>query len=86
MQPYKALSPEYIRGFFCGSTLKEAEERKQRFTKMAITSVRYKEEYLHSDLGPDGNFCLLSNGEVIELPPEDEENICIATELLFVIG
>lgn len=53
---------------------------------MAITSVRYKEEYLHSDLGPDGNFCLLSNGEVIELPPEDEENICIATELLFVIG
>ncbi|PZO17914.1 MAG: hypothetical protein DCF25_10500, partial [Leptolyngbya foveolarum] len=55
---------------------------------MTFTSIRYKtyEEYLHSDLGPDGIFRLLSNGEVIELPPEDEENICIATELLFVIG
>ena len=55
---------------------------------MTFTSVRYKtyEEYLHSDLSSEGNYRLLSNGEVIELPPEDEENICIATELLFVIG
>ena len=50
---------------------------------MTFTSVRYKtyEEYLDSDLGPDGNFCLLSNGEVIELPPEDEENYFVADEL-----
>ncbi len=55
---------------------------------MTFTSVRYKTyaEYLHSDLSPEGNYRLLSNGEVVELPPEDEENICIATELLFVIG
>ena len=51
---------------------------------MTVTSVRYKtyEDYLHSDLGSDGNFRLLSSGEVIELPPEDEENICIANEPL----
>ncbi|MEM9946922.1 MAG: Uma2 family endonuclease [Cyanobacteria bacterium P01_D01_bin.36] len=55
---------------------------------MAYTKVRYKTyiEYLESDLGPDGRFCLLSNGEVCELPPEDEENIRVATELLFVLG
>ncbi len=55
---------------------------------VTYTSVRYKTyaEYLSSDLGSEGNFRLLSNGEVIELPPEDEENICIATELLFVLG
>lgn len=55
---------------------------------MTITSVRYRtyKDYLYSDLGPDGNYRLLSNGEVVELPPEDEENIRIATELLFVIG
>lgn len=29
---------------------------------------------------------LLSSGEVEELPPEDEENIRVATELLFVLG
>ncbi len=52
---------------------------------MTYTSVRYKtySEYLESDLGPDGNFRLLSNGEVIELPPEDEENVCIESELIF---
>jgi len=52
------------------------------------TQVRYSTyaEYLASDLGPDGKFCLLSNGEVLELPPEDEENIRVATELLFVLG
>ncbi|MEL7069354.1 MAG: Uma2 family endonuclease [Cyanobacteria bacterium J06581_3] len=55
---------------------------------MTLTSVRYKtyEDYLRSDLSSEANYRLLSNGEVIALPPEDEENICIATELLFVIG
>ncbi|MEL6352966.1 MAG: Uma2 family endonuclease [Cyanobacteria bacterium J06627_28] len=49
---------------------------------MTFTSVRYKtyREYLESDLGPDGNFRLLSNGEVIKLPPEDDENYFIASE------
>ncbi|MEL7225860.1 MAG: Uma2 family endonuclease [Cyanobacteria bacterium P01_D01_bin.36] len=55
---------------------------------MTFTPVRYRTyaEYLESDLGSDSNFCLLSNGEVLELPPEDEENIRVATELLFVFG
>ncbi|MEO0516084.1 MAG: Uma2 family endonuclease [Cyanobacteria bacterium P01_A01_bin.116] len=55
---------------------------------MTYTSVRYKTytEYLGSNLSSEGNFRLLSNGEVIELPPEDEENIRVATELLFVLG
>ena len=55
---------------------------------MTYTFVRFKTylEYLKSDLGPDGNFRLLSNGEVVELPPEDEDNIRVATELLFVLG
>jgi Uma2 family endonuclease len=50
---------------------------------MTFTSTRYKtyREYLHADLGSDGNFRLLSNGEVIELPPEDRENSFIAEEL-----
>ena len=50
---------------------------------MTFTPVRYKsyKDYLASDLGPDGNFRLLSNGEVIELPPEDDENIFLAAEL-----
>ena len=55
---------------------------------MTFTSVRYKTyaEYLYSDLSSEGNYRLLSNGEVVELPPEDEENICIATGLLFALG
>ncbi|MEM8504759.1 MAG: Uma2 family endonuclease [Cyanobacteria bacterium P01_D01_bin.1] len=55
---------------------------------MTYTPVRYTTyaDYLHADLGTDGNFRLLSSGEVIELPPEDEENIRTATELLFVLG
>jgi Uma2 family endonuclease len=50
---------------------------------MTYTSTRYKtyRAYLESDLGPDGNFRLLNNGEVIELPPEDEENYFVADEL-----
>lgn len=49
---------------------------------MTTTSVRYKNylEYLYSDLDTDGNYRLLSNGEVIELPPEDDENYFIADE------
>lgn len=51
-------------------------------------SVRYKtyEEYLESEGDSAGNFRLLSNGEIIELPPEDEENICIATGLLLSLS
>jgi Uma2 family endonuclease len=54
---------------------------------MTYTSVRYQTyaEYLAADLGPDGNFCLLTNAEVIELPPEDEEDVCIAGELTFAL-
>ena len=58
---------------------------------MTYSSTGYKEryktyaEYLTTDLGTDGNFRLLSNGEVIELPPEDEENICIASELTYAL-
>ena len=49
---------------------------------MTFTTVRYKTylDYLHSALGPDGRFRLLSNGEVIQLPPEDEENTFVADE------
>ncbi|MBE9061953.1 Uma2 family endonuclease [cf. Phormidesmis sp. LEGE 11477] len=49
---------------------------------MTFTSVRYKnyEEYLYSDLASEGDLRLLSSGEVIELPPEDEENTYIADE------
>ena len=55
---------------------------------MTYTPVRYSTytAYLESDLGSDGNFRLLSTGEVVELPPEDEDNIRVATELLFVLG
>ena len=50
---------------------------------MTFTSVRYKNyaEYLASDLSSKGNFRLLSNGEIIELPPEDKENDFIGDEL-----
>ena len=49
---------------------------------MTFTSTRYKtyREYLASEL-TDSNLRLLSNGEVIELPPEDRENSFIAEEL-----
>ncbi len=54
---------------------------------VTYTSVRYKTyaEYLESDLGSDGSFRLLSNGEVIALPPEDESNTSIADELAFIL-
>lgn len=55
--------------------------------EMTYTPTRYRTyaDYLNADLGPDGNFRLLSNGEAIELPPEDEENICIGSELTFLL-
>ena len=54
---------------------------------MTYTAVKYKTyaDYLASDLGSDGNYRLLSSGEVIELPPEDEENICIGGELAYLL-
>jgi Uma2 family endonuclease len=54
---------------------------------MTYTSIRYKtyQDYLAADLGSDGNCRLLSNGEVIELPPEDERNTSIADELAFML-
>lgn len=54
---------------------------------MTYTSVRYKnyEAYLAADLGSDGKFRLLSNGEVIELPPEDENNVRMAGELAYLL-
>ena len=49
---------------------------------MTFTPVRYKTylDYVYSNLIPEGNFRLLDNGEVIELPPEDEANAYIADE------
>ncbi len=49
---------------------------------MTFTSTHYENyaDYLKADLGSDGNFRLLSNGEIVELPPEDEENSFIADE------
>ncbi|MEO0376623.1 MAG: Uma2 family endonuclease [Cyanobacteria bacterium P01_A01_bin.17] len=54
---------------------------------MTHTAIRYKSyaDYLESDLGSEGNFRLLSNGEVIALPPEDEENYFIADEFAEVL-
>ena len=47
---------------------------------MLPTSIRYKNylKYLEADLDEDGRFRLLSNGEVVELPPEDESNTFVA--------
>ncbi len=49
---------------------------------MTFTSTRYENyaEYFEADLGLDGNFRLLSNGEIIKLPPGNEENSFIADE------
>jgi Uma2 family endonuclease len=51
------------------------------------TSVRYRTylEYLEAELGEDGSFRLLSSGEVIQLPPEDESNTFIADELAYAL-
>jgi Uma2 family endonuclease len=50
---------------------------------MTHTLTRYQnyQDYLDNcDLG-DGDYCLLSTGEVIQLPPEEEGNIRSATRL-----
>ncbi len=54
---------------------------------MLPTSIRYRTylEYLEADLEADGRFRLLSNGEVVELPPEDESNTFIADELAYAL-
>lgn len=54
---------------------------------MTYTTACYKTyaDYLTADLGSDRNFRLLSNGEVIELPPEDIRNASIAEELAFAL-
>ena len=50
---------------------------------MTYTKTRYKtyRDYLDADHYSDGNYRLLSSGEVIQLPPEDIENAFIASEL-----
>lgn len=60
---------------------------KELSSTMTYTSIRYQTyaDYLDSDLGSEGNFRLMSNGEVIELPPEDEENSFVADELAEVL-
>ena len=54
---------------------------------MTYTFIRYKnyEEYLASNLGLDSHSRLLANGEVIELPPEDENNVRMASELDYLL-
>ncbi|MEL6469052.1 MAG: Uma2 family endonuclease [Cyanobacteria bacterium J06614_10] len=54
---------------------------------MTFTPIRYKTylEYIQADIGPDKTCRLLSNGEVIQLPPEDDENIVIADEFAELI-
>jgi Uma2 family endonuclease len=54
---------------------------------VTYTSLRYKnyEEYLAADLGSDGKFRLLSDGEIVILPPEDENNVRMASELAFLL-
>ena len=42
--------------------------------------------YLDDDrLGPDGNYRLLSTGEVIEVASEDDKNLRIAIALTFAL-
>jgi Uma2 family endonuclease len=54
---------------------------------VTYTPLRYKtyEDYLAADLGSDGKFRLLSDGEVVALPPEDENNVRMAGELAFLL-
>lgn len=51
----------------------------------SLARPRYKsyQEYLEDEsLSPDGNYRLLSTGELIEVPPEDDDN----TNVAFVLG
>jgi Uma2 family endonuclease len=53
----------------------------------AVTRYKSYQEYLDDEtLSPDGNYRLLSTGESIELPPEDDDNINAAYVLGFLIG
>ncbi|MEL6554316.1 MAG: Uma2 family endonuclease [Cyanobacteria bacterium J06621_11] len=54
---------------------------------MTYTPVRYRsyEEYLYSDFSAEGKYRLLENGEVVKLPPEDENNVRIAGELEYLL-
>ncbi|MGB3296219.1 MAG: Uma2 family endonuclease [Phormidesmis sp.] len=55
---------------------------------MTYTPLRYRsyQEYLDDDqLGPDGNYRLLSTGEVIEVSSEDDDNLRIAMGLAFIL-
>lgn len=56
--------------------------------QMTYTPLRYRsyQEYLDDDqLGPDGNYRLLSTGEVIEVSSEDDDNLRIAMGLAFIL-
>ncbi|MGB3788684.1 MAG: Uma2 family endonuclease, partial [Phormidesmis sp.] len=51
--------------------------------------TRYEsyQDYLDDEsLSPDGDYRLLSTGELIEVPPEDDDNINVAYVLGFLIG
>ena len=55
---------------------------------MTYTPVRYRsyQEYLDDEqLSPDGNYRLLSTGEVIEVSSEEDVNLRIAMELGFAL-
>ena len=55
---------------------------------MTYTPIRYRsyQEYLDDDrLNPDGNYRLLSTGEVIEVASGDDDNQRIAMELALVL-
>ena len=54
---------------------------------VTYTSTKYATyiDYLSADLSPDVNFRLLSSGETIQLPPEDEANTFIADELAYAL-
>ena len=55
---------------------------------MTYTPVRYRsyQEYLDDEqLNPEGNYRLLSTGEVIEVASEDDINLRIAIQLAFVL-
>lgn len=54
-------------------------------TYTAETRYKTYAQYLSSDLEADGNFRLQDNGEVVELPPEDESNVRMASELVYLL-
>ena len=54
---------------------------------MTYTLTRYKnyQDYLDNCALSDGDYRLLETGEVIQLPPEDDDNILWASELKFYL-